>query len=320
VSILAQCGGGGIWFDLLHDESYECSNQTLLCAYFPNMVCLGNEYAASSLRFTSMAGRTGYTEQTSSTENFSDQSITTVVDYNYDPAVDYLLREQVTTRGQDRTDSITYTYPKDYSGNAIFDGMSNKNMVSSPIEVEAYVNGQKLGLKRTEYKAVGSQYFPDVVKNAKQNNALENRVAFNYRNGNVIESFIPKSTYSGNGSTSNTSANSLGSVTSYIWGYDNRYLIAKVDGATYAQIEALSAFSTNFTISENLSSTQLNALRGISGAQVSTYQYKPNIGITKMTDPKGYTMEYKYDPQNRLEYVIDQDGNVLSENQYNFKQ
>ncbi len=54
-------------------------------------------------------------------------------------------------------------------------------------------------------------------------------------------------------------------------------------------------------------------------AMVSTYTYDPLIGITSMTDPKGYTMYYTYDDLNRLKTIKDQQGNILSENEYHYK-
>jgi len=38
-----------------------------------------------------------------------------------------------------------------------------------------------------------------------------------------------------------------------------------------------------------------------------------------MTDPRGYTMYYEYDNENRLEYVKDADGRVYSENEYHYR-
>jgi len=52
---------------------------------------------------------------------------------------------------------------------------------------------------------------------------------------------------------------------------------------------------------------------------VTTYTYDPLIGVTSVTDPRGYTMYYEYDEFQRLEFVKDEDGNIYSENQYNYK-
>jgi YD repeat-containing protein len=43
------------------------------------------------------------------------------------------------------------------------------------------------------------------------------------------------------------------------------------------------------------------------------------VGITSVTDPRGKTVYYKYDEFNRLEFVKDNEENILSKNQYNYK-
>ncbi|QMU66143.1 MAG: hypothetical protein GKR88_21045 [Flavobacteriaceae bacterium] len=54
-------------------------------------------------------------------------------------------------------------------------------------------------------------------------------------------------------------------------------------------------------------------------AQITTFTYDPLIGVTSITDPRGRTLYYHYDSFNRLQYVKDHDGNVLSEHSYNYK-
>jgi YD repeat-containing protein len=52
---------------------------------------------------------------------------------------------------------------------------------------------------------------------------------------------------------------------------------------------------------------------------ITTYTYKPLIGISTVTDPKGDTQTYIYDDFNRLKEVRDKDNNILSENQYHYR-
>ena len=52
---------------------------------------------------------------------------------------------------------------------------------------------------------------------------------------------------------------------------------------------------------------------------VTTYTYKPLVGISSITDPKGYITTYEYDELNRLKFVKDRDGNIISENIYKYK-
>ncbi len=52
---------------------------------------------------------------------------------------------------------------------------------------------------------------------------------------------------------------------------------------------------------------------------LTTYTYDPLIGVTSITDPRGETIYYHYDNFNRLEYVKDAQGKILSENEYHYK-
>ncbi|GGH32717.1 hypothetical protein GCM10011418_46420 [Sphingobacterium alkalisoli] len=54
-------------------------------------------------------------------------------------------------------------------------------------------------------------------------------------------------------------------------------------------------------------------------AQVSIYTYRPLVGMTSMTDPRGITEYYKYDGFQRLKDVLDFESNVLKNYQYHYK-
>nr|WP_199159147.1 hypothetical protein [Pedobacter sp. ASV2] len=54
-------------------------------------------------------------------------------------------------------------------------------------------------------------------------------------------------------------------------------------------------------------------------AQITTYTYKPLVGMTSSTDTKGQTTYYEYDEFQRLKNVKDQNGNVIKKNAYHYK-
>ncbi|WP_027393513.1 RHS repeat protein [Aquimarina latercula] len=129
-----------------------------------------------------------------------------------------------------------------------------------------------------------------------------------------------------------TSSSPKGAHTFYVWGYNDTYPIAKIENANYDQVIPLmgnlnlkgtSNKDNDRTIgnigNEGKLRAALNKLRAsLPKAIISTYTYDPLVGITSMTDPTGYTVYYNYDDFNRLKQVKDQDGNVLSENDYNY--
>ncbi len=118
----------------------------------------------------------------------------------------------------------------------------------------------------------------------------------------------------------------------YVWGYHGQYPIAKFENFNSSQIDtemqnlinaAVLASNNDDSISnENIlrtALTNLGSTPALSSAMVTTYTYNPSIGITSTTDPRGYTMTYHYDKLNRLQFVKDEDGNLISENKYNYK-
>lgn len=192
-----------------------------------------------------------------------------------------------------------YRYPHNFATTE-HQTLKSKNILSTPVLIETYKNQQKLFAKRTHYNGIQ----PSHISVAKGENDLENRLIFErYVNNNLVQG-----------------RQKDGRPVTYIYGYDSKYVIAKIDNITYNEVEALTSFGNNFTITENFNSTQLSDLRtSFPNAQITSYTYDPDIGITSQTDPRGYSMYYEYDDQNRLKYVKDQDGNILTKNEYNFR-
>ena len=117
----------------------------------------------------------------------------------------------------------------------------------------------------------------------------------------------------------------------YIWGYNDEYPIAKIENATYTDV---SAYVANLKTKSNLDDDRtigntgnegalrqdLDALRSaLPSAMVTTYTYDPLIGVTSMTDPRGYTMYYIYDGLNRLKEVRDAQNKLISDYKYHYK-
>ena len=77
------------------------------------------------------------------------------------------------------------------------------------------------------------------------------------------------------------------------------------------------AFSSNMTLTEGIAIDEVRVYPD--DAQITTYTYKPLVGVTSMTDAKGMTTFYEYDAFQRLKAVKDQSGNILKYTDYHYK-
>ena len=205
-----------------------------------------------------------------------------------------------------------FLYPFDFDL-PIYNDMVSKNQISQPIEVLKLKNDNVISRSKTDYTLVGNWYRPHVIYSAKSNNSLEPQLLYNYNSrGRVIEKEkITNNTLNGNNSTT------------YLWGYFDKYLIAKILNADYNQV-----ISTGI----NLSSIQNKLINGtpiqndldiirqsLSKSFVTTYDYKPFIGLISKVDSREDKESYEYDNQNRLKIIRNNNGKIIEYNFYNKK-
>lgn len=120
-----------------------------------------------------------------------------------------------------------------------------------------------------------------------------------------------------------------------IWGYNKTQPIAKVEGASYDQVQPyisaiLAASENDFIPPVGMTDDQteaamieaLDAFRknpALSPYQITTYSYDPVVGVRSITPPSGIKELYKYDANKRLERIEDVNGKLLKEFKYNYK-
>ena len=217
-----------------------------------------------------------------------------------------------------------YAYDFNQPGDNIYVGMSNKNVIAPVIETTTKLGTIPTSLEKKTFKAITVSsgldvYVPGVIKYAKSGNVsdLEDIVVFHNYDGNANPIEISKKD---------------DSKICYIWGYKGQYPIAKIENISYSSIPSstitnlqnLSDADTDncvtSTCNEQILREALNAFRiSLPNTMITTYTYNPLVGVTSITDPKGYKMFYTYDGLGRLESVKDADGIVLSKNEYHYK-
>lgn len=116
-----------------------------------------------------------------------------------------------------------------------------------------------------------------------------------------------------------------GMVVSQIWGYNDSKMVAELKNVPYAGIAAatiatIKSKSAATSYDDGSLLTALNSLRTAhSTGYVTTYTYKPLVGINTMTDANGRKETYQYDSFNRLYRVLNHEGLVIKEYDYHLK-
>lgn len=197
----------------------------------------------------------------------------------------------------------------------------SEHRIVEPVKKETYNGTTLLTTKETVYNTNHNNeglYLPEKIQTSLGSGSLQDRVIYHQYNEHGNPTEVGK-------------ANGLKIV--YIWGYNEQYPIAKIENATFSEVSA----QVNVNNIKNLSNSDddhcldtgncsekvlrnaLAALRNLPGALVTTYTYDPLIGITSITDPRGYTIYHNYDEFNRLKSIKDADGNLVEEYEYNYK-
>jgi len=229
----------------------------------------------------------------------------------------------------------TYIYPEINNGGstpAIIQNMVNKNIISSIIQTTTSTGNdfnflnEIVGYK-TEFKEFTSgnstiimpaQSYELEFKPTGNEYVLKEEIISYSSNGNPLE-FISRD----------------GIHNSYIWGYNDTYPVIKAENLTIAQLNSLVSTSlsgTGFSSLETLLNSitsfpntswntfNQNLRNNASTAMITTYTYKPLIGMTSVTDPSGNATYYEYDSFGRLQYVRERDGNIIQQYKYHYKE
>lgn len=180
------------------------------------------------------------------------------------------------------------------------------HQIDIPVQVEEWKGDKKLTTKRVIFKEWSNGLIlPELIKTSTESNPFVVNVKFlDYDNtGNPI--MISKED---------------GVVTSYIWGYDKQYPIAKIVNATYSEIASALGVSVNSL--KNYTEANMSAIDNLRSllpnARVSSFTYIPLIGVVTEMDPNGIHNSYQYDDHTRLKSIIDHDGNLVKTFEYNY--
>lgn len=228
---------------------------------------------------------------------------------------------------QNRTVKEEFEYPTDQEGTPFeIQELYRKHILTPVIGSKTTVNGAVSGVK-VEYKDFSegnlvlrpSAFYELEIDPPSVEYVVKSEVRGYTANGNPIEIW-----------------ESDGVLTSALWGYDDRYLVVEARNIEHSELENLvvASLPSGFVSLESLlgSITELpdsnwtlfntnlrDARAKASHVQVITYTHDPLIGTTSKTDPNGISTYYEYDNFGRLRLIRDNDGNIVEQNEYKYK-
>ena len=249
------------------------------------------------------------------TEYLGGRTLTTRKTYAYD-SYNALIQEK---EYNSETDYIEKTYKYPYSASiAPYTEMVANNMIATVIETKNTSNGKVVSVEKNNY----------IKSLAITNNLiLPSSVEVDYRGTNNSRKVMTFDLYDANGKPLQVTGKD-GIQIIYVWSYSGQYPVAEIKDATYSEVESAvkSAFSvagiSEFSKQKTPSETKLKdgALQSaLPNAIVTTYTYKPLIGIQTITEPNKTTTTYEYDTFGNLKRIKDTEKNIVGEYMYHYK-
>lgn len=213
--------------------------------------------------------------------------------------------------------------------------MRDKNVISLPIQQTTKHNGVLQSSTYHTYKQLSNgMIVPDSVYRLKPSGAgtlsypsvnaqgkMDKNAAYEY-----MEHYPA---YNANGRPLQISRRGEPSVV-LDWGYNDRYVTARVENATYAALENDLNFHTymaqleEYTLITDSNRAAFNLINQRlrqflpSGVLLTTYTYDPLLGITSECNPSGDTIFYEYDSYGRLARTRNTNGEVIQEYEYHY--
>jgi YD repeat-containing protein len=247
----------------------------------------------------------------------------------------FLLGETKTTSSNNSVINNKFYYPHNtIGGSSLMTNLQkliNVNRVSELIKEETFVDGINTKSLLKTFKEFPVSIYNQWPINFTINSLLPSEIHINKGTATIDETQttdlkVNYSKYDDNDNLLEYSIFNSGLTNVILWGYNKTLPIAKIENIQYSQIQPgiITALqnASNSDSEIDLINQQNNlrsTLSNLNNIRITTYTHKPLIGISTITDPKGDKVTYSYDSFGRLQTVKDKEGNVLSENQYNYR-
>ena len=296
------------------------------------IVCFESEYlifASAILSFASATKDFTYRYTVASKEikeyhynNSAKDSINVTENYTYN-AMDQ-LSDTIQTKSIPGNLVKSYQYPYDLAPNSTFYSKMVTQNILAPVILQTTTNNN------IEIERIRTDYYQDAQKT--KGLILPEKVQTSVSGAANLLTDITYDLYDANGNLLQFTYREK-IPTTYLWGYSKQYPIAKIENANYSDVckkvgngnesngKALLETISGKAEPTTIDSTIINNLRiQLTNAMMTTYTYKPLVGITSETDPSGRTTFYEYDDAGRLNLVKDSEKNIIQQYKYHYQQ
>lgn len=257
--------------------------------------------------------RISYAKKSKETTKIRDGSnlLTTTQDYTYYSPSNYLKKIE-TTDSKNKKQATELDYVINGTG-PVMSAMQNKHMLNFPTYKNIY---NPENLTDGNLRAIRINYAGFQGGTLHEKATVETKLLLN-----SYETDMTVSAYDPHGNISELTARD-GMVSTFLWAYKSQYPVAKVVGSDYTTVSGIINQATLDNGNQSQIDAQLSTLRSAfatsSTVQVTTYKYKPLVGVIAETAPNGKNVFYEYDSFNRLHLVKDDEGKILKRICYNY--
>jgi YD repeat-containing protein len=256
-----------------------------------------------------------------------NDSIVSCEEYTYD--INNFVRTIAFTNSNGQTFTTLNRRPIEYTYSAPYNKMIERNILSPVVQTLTRIEGS---IKAVSGEKINfSEYDSPFGKIYKPQNVSYLLNDDNANSENYSAYWKQKLTlaYNNYGHLLTVQDMESNISTTYLWGYEEQYPVAKIVGTTYDELMSNMSIQTKnylqYILQQNLtpSHSMYHNLRtiittAVPNAQVTTYTYKPLVGMTSQTDPRGITSYFEYDSFGRLQRtkLID---DILQDFEYHYK-
>jgi YD repeat-containing protein len=195
--------------------------------------------------------------------------------------------------------------------------MKSLGIFSPVVENEQYRNGNFLQKTATDYFNWGNNLF--APQNIKGQTAVQSNP----------ETRIVYTSYDSYGNPRSAVKDGAENI-AWVWSYGGQYPVAEINMGSYTYQQIEEAVESAFSVSSldalaeqntpNETALRTGALQeALPDALVTTYTYKPLVGVRTVTSPNKVVTTYNYDAFGRLQSIVDGANKTVESYDYHYK-